>query len=216
MNNYIITVARGFGSCGKTIADTLAQRLGIQCYENRILALASQLGSIDEHLISDADERLHGGFIGEKLRSIPHTLKLIPVEKKFESDQRIFDLQADIIQQLADTESCVIVGKCADFILKNRPNVISIYIEASREFCIHHILSKDPSLTEKQADKLITKTDKYRSDYYKYYTGGHQWRLPINYDMTLNSEKMGIDICVEMIIDYLQKRGFISNTENMR
>ena len=127
---------------------------------------------------------------------------------EFVSDDALFSYQKQIIKNLADTESCVIVGKCADYILAGRPNVISVYIEAPRDFCIKRTMA-NMGVTEEVAAATIKQTDAYRAEYYKYYTHGNYWTNPINYDMTLNSERVGIDECVELIKSYMRIKGLI-------
>lgn len=202
MNNFVITIARGFGSGGKEIATKLGERLGIPCYERQILTLASDESGIDESLFVDSDEKLRANKIAKLLHKIPVKDVVEPHEKKFISDTNLFNIQADIIRNLAKTESCIIVGKCADYILKDYDNVISIYIEAPRAACVKSIMSK-MYISEAKANQLIKKTDKYRADYYNYYTGGNYWTNPINYDMTLNSDRIGRDKCVEVIMNYI-------------
>ena len=96
----------------------------------------------------------------------------------------------------------MIVGKCADYVLRDKQNVVSIYIEAPRSFCVQRTM-KNLGVTKEVAHATIKKTDKYRADYYEYYTH-------VNYDMTLNSEKVGINDCVKLIEQYLLIKGFIS------
>lgn len=203
MDNYIITVARGFGSGGKRIAVELANQLGINCYENRILTLASQYSGYDESYFVEQDEKLKGALWVNQLAKLPVTTTPKPVLNKFKSDIRVFDAQKHIIENLAKTESCVIVGKCADYILKDYDNVLSVYIEAPRNHCLKNILRR-MDVTVDEANDLITKTDKYRAEYYKFYTGGNYWTNPVNYDITLNSYRLGDDNCVAMIKNALK------------
>ena len=136
MDNIVITVARGFGSGGKEIASKVAKDLGISCYENRILTLASQLSGLDEELFNEVNERVRekGGFAAF-MKGLPRARNYI-TKGKFVSDDTLFEYQKKIIEELAATQSCVIVGKCADWILRGRDNVISLYIEAPRDFCL--------------------------------------------------------------------------------
>lgn len=202
MNNYVVTVARGFGSGGKEIASKLAEELGIACYENRILTLASQLSGLDEELFNEVNEKIRGKKFSGLLRGLPRTMKPKPVDDEFVSDERLFEFQRQIIENLAKSESCVIVGKCADWVLKDYSNVVSIYIEAPREFCVKRVMKK-MNVNEETAHTSITKTDQYRAAYYEHYTGGNYWTNPVNYDLTINSERAGIDNCVTLIKDYL-------------
>lgn len=209
MDNYVITFARGFGTGGKEIASKLAKELGIHCYENRILTLASQLSGLDENLFEEVNEKIRstGGF-SSFLKGLPRTKHYLSRNEKFASDDTLFEFQKKIIENLAETESCVIVGKCADWVLRGRDNVVSVYIEAPRDFCIRRTM-ENMGVTEGTASATIEHTDKYRADYYKYYTHGNYWTNPVNYDMTLNSEKVGVDNCVKVIKDYLQIKGLI-------
>lgn len=204
MGNFVVTFARGFGTGGKEIASKLAKELGIHCYENRILTLASQLSGLDEQLFQEVNEKIrsNGGF-SSFLRGLPRAKHYIARNEKFVSDDTLFSYQRQIIENLAETESCVIVGKCADWILRGRPNVVSIYIEAPRAFCVERTI-EHMGVTEEVANATIAHTDKYRADYYAYYTNGNYWTNPVNYDMTLNSEKVGVDNCVKVIRNYLE------------
>ncbi|MGN1160595.1 MAG: AAA family ATPase [Lachnospiraceae bacterium] len=204
MKRFVVTIARGFGSGGKYIGEKLGERLGIPCYEKEILTMASEKSGISMEIFAQSDEKLKRSLLVKELTEIPRSKVLSPQDKAFTSDNNLFAIQTEIIQTLADTQSCIIVGKCADYILRNSNNVLSVYIDAPRRACLNSIMSK-MSVSEKEANKLIEKTDKYRADYYKYYTGGRDWLNPTNYHLFLNSDKFGRDACVdilESIIEY--------------
>ena len=213
MKRFVVTFARGFGSGGKEIASLLAKDLGVHCYENRILTLASQLSGLSENVFNEVNEKIRktGGF-SNFMRGLPRSRNYIARNEKFVSDDRLFEYQSEIIKNLADQETCVIVGKCADYVLKGRPNVVSVYIEAPRAFCLKRTI-EHMGVTEDVANATITQTDKFRADYYKYYTHGNYWTNPVNYDMTLNSERVGINDCVKIIEDYLLLKGFVTRDE---
>lgn len=212
MGHYVITVARGFGSGGKQIAMQLAKELGIECYEHRILALASMYSGYDEKEFVDKNERLTGSIILNKLATLPVRLAVTPEDRKFREYQsehmKFYKYQEKIIKELAQTGPCIIVGKCADFILRDMKDVqvISIYVDASREFCVER-LKERMGVTEKEAHKMIETTDKYRADYYEFYTGGHKWNYPGNYDLMVNSSRVGepgdLSNCIKVIRNYL-------------
>lgn len=200
MQNFVITIARGFGSGGKDIGTRLGKELGIPCYERQILTMASDWSGIDESVFVETDEKLRGKYIANFLRKMPVTGILEPWEKDFVSDINVFNIQAEIIRSLAATESCIIIGKCADDILKDYKNVISVYIEATRAECVKSIREK-MHVSEERANQLIHSTDKYRAKYYSYYTGGKDWTNPTNYDLVLNSGRIGRENCVKLIKD---------------
>ncbi|MDD3794866.1 MAG: cytidylate kinase-like family protein [Lachnospiraceae bacterium] len=213
MKNYIFTIARGFGSGGKQIGMQLANELGIECYEHRILALASQYSGYVEAEFKENDERLKGSYLINKLAAIPLLLAATPEEREFREFQsqhiRYYKYQEQIIKELADTRSCVFIGKCADYILKDRKNVISIYIEAPRDFCVQRIQNR-MGISVVEANKKIEKTDRYRAEYYEFFTGGGDWMCPVNYDLTINSARVGkvddLSDCVKLIKLYAQMK----------
>lgn len=208
MNNYVITIARGFGSGGKEIGTKLSEQLGIPCYEKQLLDMASEYSGINRQLFAEVDEKLRGSYIRNWLRKAPSNYVVEPSSKKFTSDVNLFNIQSEIIRELAKTESCIIIGKCADYVLQDRRNVVSVYIEAPRRDCVKSIMNK-MQVSSMEAEELIRRTDKYRADYYKFYTNGGYWTNPVNYDMTLNSARVGRDKCVELIIEYLKLKNFL-------
>ncbi len=213
MKKFVVTFARGFGSGGKEIASRLAKELGIHCYENRILTLASQLSGLDEKVFSAVNEKIrqNGGFAGF-MRGLPRARNYIARNEKFVSDDRLFEYQCEIIRNLYSNEACVIVGKCADYVLRDMENVVSVYIEAPRAFCVQRTM-EHTGVTEEVAHATITQTDQFRADYYAYYTHGNYWTNPVNYDMTLNSEKVGIGGAVKVIEHYLLMKGLIEEED---
>lgn len=204
---FVITIARGFGSGGKEIGHAVAKKLGVNCYEHAILTLASQMSGLDRSHFAKADEKLlKPSFI----HSIKETFSPEP-EHGFVSNDELFSYEAQIMRGLASSESCVIVGKAADYVLRDMENVFSFYIEAPRAFCLENVMRK-MEVTEAEANDLITKTDKTRADFYKYITKGNYWTNPVNYDMTLNSAKLGKENCVEVITNYVNM--MMSKQEN--
>ncbi|MCR4954128.1 MAG: cytidylate kinase-like family protein [Treponema sp.] len=201
--NFVITIARGFGSGGKEIAQKLGERLGIPVYEKQILEMASEYSGLSEEMFLRVDEKLRGSALINSLNKFSFPKAVTPQSKKFESDINLFCIQAEIIKELAKKVSCIIIGKCADHVLKDFDNVGSFYVEAPRWACLESIMSK-MNVTEKEAAELITKTDKYRADYYKFYSGGNYWTNPINYDLTLNSARIGRQKCVDVIIEMMK------------
>lgn len=202
MKNYVITIARGFGSGGKAVGNRLSRELGIPCYEREILDMASEKTGLNVGVFMQIDEKLRKNAILKNLQTVQTSYAVEPTEKDFVSDENLFFIQAEIIRTLAQTQSCIIVGKCADYILKDYDNVIRVYIEAPRAACVEEIMKK-LNISEKRAHQMIRKTDAYRANYYRYYTRGLDWTNPVNYDMTLNSDKMGRENCVKIIKSYV-------------
>ncbi len=122
-----------------------------------------------------------------------------PSDRKFVSDDNLFRIQAWIIRELAKSKPCIIIGKCANHILRDRTNVLSVYVEAPRKTCVESIMQKS-GVTAEQANKLIVKTDQYRAEYYKYYTGGDDWTNPTLYDLTVNTGRLSREDAARLII----------------
>lgn len=206
MGNVIVTIARHFGSGGRTIGHMLAEDLGINCYEKEIIKMASDDSGINESLFNQADEKLKRTplFFG-KSRAPEYKGKLIaPDSEEFVSDHNLFNYQAKIIRELAEKESCVIIGRAADYVLKGTPGLVSVFVHASREYCVKQAIERR-AFTGKDVEKFVEKTDKYRSDFYRYYTG-QEWTDARNYDLCLNSERLGFDGTMEAIKAYIKVR----------
>jgi cytidylate kinase len=204
MNPIIITIARQYGSGGKTIGEMVADELGIPCYNREILRMASEESGINEKLFAKADERLKGSALFRISRSVYEGELLPPDSDDFTSTRNLFNYQAKIIKKLAETESCVVVGRCANFILRNYPNVMSVFVHAPHEFCMRQAMMRS-SMTEREMEKFIARTDKYRGEYHKYYTGW-DWEDARHYDLCLDSSKLGFEKCKEEILSYRKIR----------
>ncbi len=205
--NYVITIARGFGSGGKTIGQMLAGELSIEYFDRDILRLASEESGIYEGLFGMLEEKGKRRRLfrkdGEYRHEKPDTR---PESSEFVSDDNLFKFQAQIIKGLSEREeNCIIVGRCADYILEGRENLVRLFIYADRETCIKNVMQMY-GWARKDAQRVIEKTDKNRSTYYRYYTG-RDWRDASNYDLCINTSALGYEKSVQMIRDYLKIRG---------
>ena len=202
MENVVITIARQYGSGGRTVGEMLAERMGIHFYDKELAKLASEESGINEALFVNTDEKVKGMFhIGKG------TYKgelLSPKSEDFTSEENLFNYQAKVIRDLASRESCVIMGRCADYILRDFDNVLSVFVHAPMDFCMEQA-AKKLSLNEKELEPYIIKTDKHRADYYKHHIG-RDWTDARNYDLCLDSSKLGFERCVEEIIAYMDVR----------
>lgn len=200
----VITIARQYGSGGRTIGNMLADKLGIHFYDKELMKLASDESGINEALFVNADEKVKSTSLFKIAHNAYHGELFSPESDDFVSTQNLFNYQAKIIKGLAESESCVIVGRCADFILRDYENVLSVFIHAPHEYCMEQAAKKH-SMPSKELERFILKTDKHRADYYKYYTN-REWTDARNYDLCLDSSKLGYDRCVEEIISYINVR----------
>lgn len=205
MKNVIITIARQYGSGGKTIGQMFAKKNGIPVYGRDILQKAADDSGISEALFGQVDEKLKNGSlfgIAKKIYKIGDLIS--PSESDFVSAQNLFNYQAKVIRNLAEEGPCVFIGRCADFVLSDKPNVVSVFIHAPKEYCLEQAKERT-SASVGDLGKFIEKTDKYRGDYYRYYTG-HEWNDARNYDLCLDSSKLGFEGCIEAIEQYIAVR----------
>ena len=189
MSNYVITIARQYGSGGRTVGEMLSKKLGISYYDKDIIRMASDDSGIHETLFGRVDEYSSAKPPLFKKESI-YTGDLIPPHsKEFTSDENLFNYQAKTIRHLAETESCVIIGRCSNYVLKDYPNVLSVFIHASWEFRMEKAAEK-LSKTPREIEKFLQKDDKRKFEYCRRFTG-KEWTDATNYDLCLDSSKLG-------------------------
>lgn len=203
--NYVITIARGYGSGGKTIGKMLSEELGINYYDRQLIRMASDDSGIHERLFGAADERVRLSNHFRRGSGAAYTGKILPPESSaFVSDDNLFSIQAKIIKQLAEKENCIVVGRCADFILKDRPNVVKLFVYAPYEYCVTTAMEVFGT-DRKETERNVRDINRYRGTYYKHYTG-RDWNNASNYDLCLNSEQLGFQKCVDIVRAYLDIR----------
>lgn len=201
MDHFVITIARGYGSGGRTIGKKLSEILSVPFYDRDLIYMASEESGINVRLFGQADERVEKGLFQPV--SKPYQGGLIPPESgDFVSQENIFNYQAKVIKDLAQKQSCILIGRCADYILRDLDNVLRVFIWAPFDQCVSTVMDLQ-SLSEKDAAKKIKKIDRHRSEYYRYYTG-RDWQDHTNYDLCLNTQKLGFDKTCDVIVHYLQ------------
>lgn len=200
MDKFIITIARGYGSGGRTIGQMLSKRLGVEFYDKDIIKLASEESGINEALFGQSDEKTKGG-LGKK--SVYKGEVISPDKKNFTSEENLFNYTAKVIKKLAEEKSCIIVGRCADFILKDCKEAVRVFVWADEENCVKNAAEVKGIVDRKEALKIIAATDKSRAEYYKAHTGKN-WNDARNYDVCLNSGDLGFEKCVDIIESYIK------------
>ncbi len=206
MKPFVITIGRGFGSGGKYIGTSLAQRLGVPCYDDDLKRILEEQHGIHQKLFQKMEDGLHFPTLIKVLRKNAITdYEVSPFEGKFTSNANLYKMQCQLLHELANDHSYVVMGKCANHVLKDRENVMSIHVSATMEDCIS-IVAEKLGATESEAERLVIKTDKYRKDYYKFYTDGRQWDSPLEYDFMLNTSRLGRDTCVEMVLAHINRK----------
>lgn len=190
MKNRVITISREFGSGGRTIGKKTAEALGIPCYDRELLEKIAKESGFDERYIQEAGEYAPGGFLAA---AFSHTAAG-PNNADY-----LWNIQYKSISQLAEEGPCVIVGRCADYILRDKADCLRVFIHADMDFRAKRIVEVYGEREESPEQRLRDK-DKRRAAYHRFYTD-MKWGHAQNYDITLNSGRVGIDKCVEIIKD---------------
>ncbi len=195
----IISIGRQHGSGGREIARLLAQELGIKCYDKEIVDEAAKHSDFSRDLINAYDEKrmsafmLHAGGYG--------------LNENFRLNMQVVSAQFDAIREIASKGDCIFVGRCADYILRDRSDLVSVFILGDMDERLK-CLERRQGLDEAAARKKIKEVDKDRSSFYKYYSD-QVWGDAQNYDLCINSSRLGVEGTVKVIMDYIKTRGLI-------
>lgn len=203
MKQFVITIAREYGSGGRTIGRLLAEELGIPFYDRQLLRMASDDSGINEALFAKADEKLKSTMLWKAFRKSYSGEPIPPDSEDFVSNDNLFQLQSKVIRELAMQESCVIIGRCADYILRDMEHVLKIYVHAPMESCMERTREFHPNLSDAELRRQIQKIDKRRAAYYEHFTGKN-WKDADNYDLCFNSSQFTWDQCVNLVKAYLK------------
>lgn len=198
--NSIVTISREFGSGGREIGIELAKRLGVDFYDKQLISLAAKESGIDPALFERIDEHAANSLLYSLSMGMFNfgQTGFSPRDQISVNDQ-LYLLQHKIIKQLAE-KPCVIVGRCADYILRDKPNCINVFIHADIDYRMERA-KKVHNIPENKVEAVVKKTDKTRSNYYQFYTE-HKWGLASNYHLCINSAKMSEDRIVDVLCNY--------------
>ncbi len=205
MKNLVITIGRQFGSGGRDLGKRLADRLGMKYYDKELLHEAARRCGMSPEFFEKNDERfpsfLNGLFsFALGFNPVTHYAGSTSI-----SDDSLYRAQSDFIHSLAETEPCVIVGRSADYVLRDHPRLVSIFVHAPIEECVRRIRSREPELTHEKARQKAEKINKLRANYYNFYTD-KSWGSAHSYDLTFNTSLMPMDDIVEVIYEYVKRR----------
>jgi cytidylate kinase len=205
-DRYIVNIGRQLGSGGHEIGEKIAQKLGFDFYDKELITIASERSGLCEECFEKADEEnasgvfgslsnLHFAFINES--AMPNSSLL--------SHNALFKIQSDVIKMLASIKSCVFIGRCADYILRDESRrCANIFISADIDDRVQRIMKKQ-SVSEEYAKNAIAKCDKKRAEYYNYYTTG-KWGAASTYHLCINSSVFGVDGTVDYLIEFIKKK----------
>ncbi len=189
MPNRVITISREFGSGGRTIGKKVAEKLGIPCYDAELIQKIAEASGYTADYIEEEGEYAPGGWLSTVLTD--RTMGLTNQDK-------LWNIQSRVIAELAGKESCVIVGRCADYILREKADCLNVFIHASIEKRAERIV-KEYGEREESPEKRLKEKDKRRAAYHRFYTD-MKWGHAQNYHICLDSGELGIDRCAELIV----------------
>lgn len=191
--NFVVTIGREYGSGGRFIGKLLAEKLGVKFYDNELLSEASKESGLSETVFENYDEKKED-ILGAGIGMFSYEMSL---------GQKVFLAEVETIKNLSKTESCVIVGRCSDYVLRNHENVVNIFISAPMEDKIKRAVTYY-GIKEEKAESQIKKINKRRRAYYNYYTD-REWGRASNYDLCVNSS-IGIDQTVDVICAFIKSK----------
>ena len=197
----IIAMEREYGSGGNEIGRRLAKKLGIELYDRTILVEAAKRLGISPIYIENLEETAPGSLIFNLSKTaLGGNRKDNP---NMPMSEQLFYEEKDIIEEIVDKESCIIVGRCATDILKDREDCLKVFVHASQDYRIKRAIEAE-NIAKDEAEEILRKSDKRRSNFFTTHTG-LKWRSMDNYDLCLDSEALGIDYCVDLLASMMKK-----------
>lgn len=202
-NELIINVGRQFGSGGRLVALALGRKLGIPVYDQELIAKAAEQSGFSKELFANSDEKRNLLALSSFIVDVGR----FGSADNYMSDNQLFVIQSNVIRLLADKGPAIFIGRCSDYILRDR-KCLDVFVTATDEVRIKRIAER-MNITPEHADSLMRKKDRTRETYYNYYTFGN-WGVASNYDLCVDSSVLGIEGTADMIIDFCRRAGLLS------
>lgn len=195
----VITISRQYGSGGHEVGERLAKELGIPFYDKALIAMAAKQSGFSEEVFADVDERATNSLLYSMVMGSYGFGARIPGVNEMPINDKLFIIQSDIIKKAAEEGPCVIIGRCADYILREHPHCMSVFVHAEKSARVKRIVGKELCEAKKAPD-FITKKDKQRANYYNFYSN-KRWDDLANYSLTVDTSKFSVEDAVEIIMD---------------
>lgn len=200
MNEHlVVTIGRQYGSGGREIGKTLAERLGLAYYDKELIVEAAKASGLDQKFLETSDEKAPNIFLYSMAFSSPS-----PATSGIYIYNELFDIQSKVVRSVAEKSPCVIIGRCADYLLKERPNCLRVFIHGSLENRMDRVAQRQ-NICLSEARDLILKTDKKRSNYYRSFTG-QKWNDMEHYDLVIDSSFFGIEQTISLLTDAIHDK----------
>lgn len=204
-NNYVVTLGRQFGCGARDIGQMVAKMLGIEYYDKRLLLEAAKSSGVEPHIFEASDERTPKLFSSLWSFNIGFYSGALFAGDQPVKEDNVYQAQCQVMIDLAHKGPCLIVGRSADYILRNETNVISIFLHSSLEDRIKRIIKRGDCKTKKEAREMAIKQNKLRANYYDFYTDKH-WGMSESYDLSIDCSKLGPEGTAQLIVDYVKTR----------
>lgn len=195
----VITISRQYGSGGHEVGEKLAKALGVPFYDKALIAMAAKQSGYSEEVFADADEKASSSLLYSMVMGNHGFGTHVPGLSEMPINDKLFIIQSDIIKKAANEGPCVIIGRCADYILRDFDNCLNVFIHAPKEDRVKRIVGKNLCEAKKAPD-FVTKKDKQRANYYNFYSN-NRWDDLSNYDLTVDAAKFTVEGAVELIAD---------------
>ncbi len=203
--NYVVTIGREFGCGAREIGKKVAERLGIPYYDKELLTEAAKSSGVRSDVFEQADERTPNFLTNLFAFNIGYSGNALYVGNGPQAQNSVYAAQSEVIKDLARKSSCVIVGRTADYILRDVANVISIFIHDSLDNRVERMIARGDCNSREEAVKMTQKKNQQRADYYNFYTG-KRWRDASSYNLCVDVSQLGVEAAAELIIHYVRVR----------
>ncbi len=200
--NTVITLGRQLGSNGRIIGRKLAEKLGYKFYDKDLIARVAKESGMSENLFRDMDEKPTSSLLYSLVMGVQSSKGLYYHYNDMLNGDNLFRIQADLIKKIAQEGPCIIVGRCADYILQDYPNLVKLFLYADDESRVKTLMKRD-QIDEKEARSAVHKADKRRANYYNFYTNS-EWGCVNNYHLCMDTTALPEDKCVEYLYDYIK------------
>lgn len=204
MNQYVITIGRQFGSGGRSIGEKLAKKLGVNFYDKELISIAAKESGMSPEVFEGVDEKATNSLLYSLSMGMYSFGSGLPAMGDLPVNDKLYLLQHRIIKDIAEKENCVIVGRCADYVLRDNPKRVSLFIYADMEYRKEQSIQKH-GIDAAHAEHIINKTDKNRANYYSFYSG-QKWGMVENFDLCIDSSKLDEDKIVDLLVEYIKMR----------
>ncbi len=204
--NIVVSIGRQFGAGGRRVGQALAKELGIAYYDKELIMEAAKEFGFAPVFFEENDEK-SASFAGNVLQWMESFVTNGMGSKNYLSQDTLFEMQSEVVRKVAEKHSCVIVGRCSDYVLRDYPNCVSVFLHSSDEDRIQRIRERS-GLTEEEAISKMRMQDKKRAAYYNFYSS-KTWGESATYTLSIDVSSIGVEQTVQLIMFYLRQRGMI-------